>query len=312
MNYLTAFPSEQVGTEENPFVGIFSMNYDNGTEQWLYLSSVPLDGGTLIGQWDDDGIALSAIHPDYTQFIRPFGNDEGFATDDLNYHYFQGHTQRDMQETPAPDTAAEYPADVQPIVLTMERRWDDTLGFEGWGWRATIEFSDPSRPPDARAIGIYDANWNYQYTTGAFVWTDTGEVDDDDQPIFKWQTVNPAGRVTASPEPLYYALLWGSIQEGRMSLESLAEDESRTDYYWDRNQDGSALYRQWFETPQGVKFQLDPIQQEVEFDVVPDGVPDLHINAMTFFSMSLVPLADRVAIWQQASSMGWEAGDEPT
>jgi len=118
----------------------------------------------------------------------------------------------------------------------MERRWDDTPGFEGWGWRATIEFSDPNRPPNARAIGIYDADWNYQYTTGAFVWTDTGEVDDDGQPIFKWQTVNPAGRVTAAPEPLYYALLWGSIQEGRMSLESLAEDESRTDYYWDKDQ----------------------------------------------------------------------------
>jgi len=40
MNYLTAFDSEQFSTEENPFFGIFSMTYNNGTEQWLYLSSV--------------------------------------------------------------------------------------------------------------------------------------------------------------------------------------------------------------------------------------------------------------------------------
>jgi len=242
MNYLTAFTSEQTADE---FQGIFSMTYDNGTEQWLYLSSVPLEGGTLIGAWHNDGtVALDdqeppqpiPVHPDYAEYIRPFGNDDGMATDRLDYHHYQGHNQRVMQLEPVQDTAPVYPSDTQPIVLTMERRWDDTPGFEGWGWRATIEFSDPSRPPDARAIGIYDADWNYQYTTGAFVWTDTGEVDDDGQPIFKWQTVNPAGRVTASPESLYYALLWGSIQEGRMSLESLAEDESRTDYYWDKDQ----------------------------------------------------------------------------
>ena len=121
----------------------------------------------------------------------------------------------------------------------MERRFDDTPSFEGEGWIATIEFSDPTRSPDVRAIGIYDADWNYLYTTGAFIWTDTGEVDENDDPIFKWQTVNPAGRVTVDPEPINYALLYASLQEGRMILDASAQ--GRTDLFWDQNQSGAPL-----------------------------------------------------------------------
>jgi hypothetical protein len=234
MNYLTAYTVEQTADD---FPGLFSQTYNDGTQDWwLYLSSVELTGGKPIGVWNPDGTVAGPIDPDYAAYIRPFGNIEGFATDQLDFHHFQGHAQRAVQPDPVPDTAPEYPPDTQPIVLTFARRWDDTAGFEGWGWIATIEFADPNRPPNARAIGIYDSQWNYQYTTGAFVWTDTGEVDDQNQPIFKWQTINPAGRVTAAPEPIYYALLLGSAQEGRMSLESLAEDEQRTDFFWEFDQ----------------------------------------------------------------------------
>ena len=186
---------------------------------------------TLIGSWDFEGVLQGVLDPDYF-VIRPIGNDDGLATSELQYSYGFGWKQRQLQDVPALNTTALYPADNQPIILTMASRWDDTAGFEGWGWIATIEFADPKRPPDARAIGIYDDAWGYLYTTGAFVWTDTGELDAEGDSIFKWQTVNPAGRVTVDPEPFNYALLFGSAQEGRMRLET----ESRTDYFWEKNQ----------------------------------------------------------------------------
>ena len=265
MNVLLAYATEQ---PVDPYTNLQpSGTYNDGTSDWwLYLCTEILTADKVIGAWEFDGTVLVTdtdpntgeptdyypIHPDYEAFIRPLGNatvtefdedgnpistTEGVATDSLDYHHWYGNTQRFLQAVPAVDTAPQYPETEQPIVLTMERWFDTTPGWEGHAWRATIEFSDPTRPPDARAIGIYSDTWGYLYSTGALVWTDTGEVDAEGNPIFKWQTQTPVGRATAAPEPVYYALLFGSAQEGRMVLE--ADTESRQDFYWEENQDGT-------------------------------------------------------------------------
>jgi len=238
--YLYGYSEPLVFDEENPKPP--DLVFDQELEgSWFYLSGSVRPDGYRVGAWDSDGnVALQQngepvpIEPVFFD-LRPFGNDEeGNATDQLDYHHWMGHLQRQVQPVPALDTLPVYPADNQPIVLTMARVWDDTPGWEGWGWLATIEFSDPARAPDARAIGIYDADWNYLYTTGAFIWSNSGEVDDEGQPVFKWQTQNPAGKATAAEEPVYYALLHGSLQEGRMVLSPI--QEKRTNCFWEAGQ----------------------------------------------------------------------------
>ena len=214
-------------------------SYNDGTEDRdLFLSAEDMSidypsGARSIGYWSNDGVAQVPVHSDY-DIIRPFGNDEGEASDRLDLHHFQGHAQRDVQTAPVADTLAEYPPDNQPIVLTMDRWMDDTPGWEGNGWKATIEFSDPTRPPNARAIGIYDENWNYLYTTGAFIETQIG-TDPEGEPIMRWQTHNPPGRATPEKEPVYYALLLGSAQEGRFELP--VDRESVVRLFWEGDQE---------------------------------------------------------------------------
>ena len=196
----------------------------DGTHYYLSNAERTDPGIWLVGQWHNDGTAVE-VTPEY-ETLRPFGNNDDFATDQLDYAHWQGHAQRQVQTDPVEDTLPQYPADNQPIILTMERVWDDTPGWEGWGWLATIEFSDPTRAPNARAIGIYDSDWNYLYTTGAFIETDG-----------KWQTNNPPGRATPDKDPLYYALLYGSIPEGQTEL--VPEQDMWTRNFWDHDQEGS-------------------------------------------------------------------------
>jgi len=66
------------------------------------------------------------------------------------------------------------------------------------------------------------------------VLTDTGEVDEEGAPIFKYMAVNPAGRVTPSPEPIYYALLLGAAQEGIMNLLETQDRQER--FFWEGDQ----------------------------------------------------------------------------
>ena len=216
-----------------------SGTYNDGTvDRDLFLSaddmvSVYPTDARQIGYWDNDGLAEGPLHADYEDYIRPFGNADGFGTDSLDYHHFAGHGQRYTQEAPVVDTMAEYPSGNQPFMLTMDRYWDETPGWEGWGWKATIMFSDPNRAPDARAIGIYDDLWNYLYTTGAFVWTEVG-TDEEGQPIMKWQTHTPPGRATPDKDPVYYALLLGSAQEGRYVLPT--DNDQVVAMFWEADQ----------------------------------------------------------------------------
>ena len=245
MNVLLAYSEEQAvdpRTNLRP-----SGTYNDGTQDWwLYLCDEIIAADRVIGAWDADGTVVDGvpIHPDYLAYIRPLGNLEGIATDSLDYHHWFGGQQRYLQDVPVAATLATFPEDQQPIVLKMDRRFDDTPAFEGEGWIATIEFADPNRPPDARAIGIYDADWNFIYTTGAFVLTDQGDGTS------KWQTINPPGRVTATPEPIYYALLLGSAQEGRMDLQ--VDQAGRTDYFWEFDQGFTPPGAEWVDSGQTV------------------------------------------------------------
>ena len=200
-----------------------------------YLSSKEHEAGTLVGRWHNNGDAVIVVPELYQQYFKDFANDEnGFATDSLNVHYWQGHKQRNLQEVPVNDTLPEYPADEQPFVVTMERFEVTDGAWPGWYWRAIIEFVDPNREPTNRAIGIYDYEWNYEYTTGAFVLTDMpGPPNDDGEPtvIQKYVTECPPGRQTTEPVDIFYALLHGAAQEGKMIIQS--ETMQRVDYFWE-------------------------------------------------------------------------------
>ncbi len=230
--YIYSYPAP---LEEDPLPGFVAFSQELGG-QHIYISARPLEyeDQTLVGAWGSDGVVMRDEVGDPIPItnlfdsLRPVGNIDGVATNELLYHYFMGHSPRQVQADPVVDTLPEFPADNQPIVLTMERIWDDTPGWEGWGWQATIEFSDPNRAPDARAIGIYNSDWAYQYTTGAFVYTDTGDG------VYKWQTHNPPGYATATKEPIYYAMLFGAAQEGRGTL--INSTESQTLYFWEADQ----------------------------------------------------------------------------
>jgi len=109
---------------------------DGGGDRYLFLTPTdmraeyPTDA-RLIGGWGNDGEIIAAVHSDYAELIRPFGNDAGVATDKLDYSKFAGHSLRSQQEVAAADTLREYPSDNQPFVVTMERRYDNTPGWEG-------------------------------------------------------------------------------------------------------------------------------------------------------------------------------------
>ena len=236
MNILIAMPTPAADDETRHPNLRDDGTYNDGTNDWyLYLCSEDVTGqyagSKLIGTWDSDGNPQGTIDSDYINYIRPFGNAAGDATDSLDHHKWMGNAQRKLQDTP--DTLPEFPEDTQPIVLIMNRWHDEAPGFEGHGWKATISFADPNRPPNARAIGIYNDQWAYQYTTGAFVLTEIGQ-DEDDNPIMAWQTHSPPGFATAELENWYYALLLGSEQEGRMVLP--VWQESQTSYFWDKDQ----------------------------------------------------------------------------
>ena len=239
-SYLYAYPAPLVFTLEDPKPGymVFDQEIDQEIDEqyYVYLSDRELGyaDGTLVGAWNSDGSVMRDVAGDPIPIdplfdsLRPFGNIDGAAVDSLNYHYWMGDLQRHVQAEPVVDTNPVYPADNQPFEVRFSRRWDDTPGFEGWGWEAIIEFSDPNRAPDARAIGIYDDAWAYQYTTGAFVWTDMG----DD--VFKWRTISPPGFATAEKEDIYYALLFGAAQEGKMVLPATTDSQIR--YFWEADQ----------------------------------------------------------------------------
>ncbi len=210
-----------------------------------YLSAVNLqgEGVTTVGQWANDGTKIFCDEALYEEHFREFANDaDGSATDQLDFHHWAGHKQRHLQE-PEEEVPVvgmkEYPPGNQPFAVTMRRRYVEDGGWPGWYWDFIVEFADPNRDPGVRTVGIYDSNWNYLYTVGGLVYTDTGEVDENDDPIMKWMGQCPAGYQTVEKEDIYYGLLYASLIEGKMVLPA-AEDE-QTKMFWDHNVSGASV-----------------------------------------------------------------------
>lgn len=216
--YLYQYPVTQNVQENSAFIGTLA----NGDKVYL-LPHTDADA-TRVGEWDNDGSLVYMDDVVYAE-LRPLGNDAGMATDDLDLTHYQDHAQRHLQLTPQVDTLPEYPVDTQPFTVTMERQWDDTPGWEGWGWKFIVKFADPSRDATARAVGIYSDPEckEYLYTTGELI--EEGAV---------YVAENPAGKATAEKEPVYYALLLGSAQEGIMNLP--VESETQTKLFWEHDQ----------------------------------------------------------------------------
>ncbi len=213
-------------TSVEPIATTGSVIQLGGNTPYKYLSAVEISGEevTLVGHWGNDGSKVFCDEAMYQTHFRAFANTEdGFATDGLDFHHWQGHKQRQMQVAAEEEPVvghAEYPATDQPFSLSMEH-FEVTEGtWQGHGWKCWMLSNDPNRDILARAIGIYSdpACENYLYTTGAFVMTDTGEVDELDNPILRPMCECPLGQLKAEKEPIHYALLLGSAQEGVMNL----------------------------------------------------------------------------------------------
>jgi hypothetical protein len=210
--------------------------YNDGTQDWhLYLCTEILTADKVIGAWNPDGSVLVTatdgdgvptawypIDPDYEAYICPMGNEAGVATDELDYHHWLGNEQRHVQAEPVAGTLPQYPAYRQPYIVTVTRTYIDYDGFPQipHGFTFTIEFADPSRAPDARSFGVYsDAECTaYLWTPGAFQYVDSGEVDENDDPIMVWRIECPVGQRTATESEWHFAMLFGAAQEGRFTL----------------------------------------------------------------------------------------------
>lgn len=234
-------PVQHAPPKNSSYVGELS------TGDYVHLLPNEDAAATLIGHWDNDGSLTVVDMPAYDQ-LRPLGNENrvddegtviatGVATGALDIIHYAGHAQRHLQATPAVDTMAEYPADEQPYIVNMERTniTDDGFPHIPYGFKLTIEFADPSRPPNARSIGVYadEACTQYLWTPGAYIWTDTGELDDEDQPVFKWMIECPVGQRTAEPTDWNVANLFGSAQEGIYSMPADANEFIK--YFWEND-----------------------------------------------------------------------------
>ena len=228
------FPPVQHAPQENSsYVGDLS----NGDYVHLLPNEDP--AATLIGHWDNDGTLHVVDEPAYAE-LRPFGNDSGKATSMLDLMGYQGHAQRHLQEVPVEHTYPEYPASEQPFSLRITRTQtlDDGWPHIPWGWTVEVLSDDPERDITARAIGVYDENWNYLYTTGAFVLMEFEEEDEEGNPVTveRYGTECPVGQRKATAEPVYFALLLGADQEGRWVLEDLDEGAVDTRQFWSSDQ----------------------------------------------------------------------------
>lgn len=217
--------------------------------------SYDVDGATVIGT------PTYPVHSDYTTFIRPLGNDNGVGTDNLDTTRWQGAPEEKFLED-----ADRYPSSNRPFTLRMTRTkiMDDGFSHIPWGWTAEILSTDPERVVTARAVGIYsDPEWvNYLYTTGAF------SLD----PITGLYTsVCPVGQRTAEPQPIYYSLLWGSLQEGNWQMTNLTEGHVENRLHWQFDQDNDAVV---------LKFQPAGVETNavVESQYSPEGFEIIEIG----------------------------------
>ena len=263
-----------------------------------YIVGAWTDNGLQLGQSYDTqeppqviGVPTYPLHEDYTTNIRPLGNDQGRATGLLDSLRWAGHPEAKYlqddnryndtnapftmvvtrtghgQDAQAWDTNATYGegeyATSGGMWLSLQDNNQGNTPYGGspfwefinqpgpWGWRAEIFSDDPLRDITARAIAIYsDPEWTaYLFTTGAFALDpDTG----------LYTSVCPIAQRTAAPEPIYYSLLWGSLQEGNSALTAAQDGSELSRLHWAGDQgSGSNFYA---EEPNGANTNSVPQQ----------------------------------------------------
>ena len=247
-----------------------------GFADWDALTS------TIVGSWDSStglqegesydgggGVIGTPTHPvttDYATWIRPLGNESGFATGLLDSTRWAGHKEEkflfeDNRYTPtdSPFTLEIIRQDYGSTALPWDNgttystgdfatsggMWvslqDNNLGntpFGGspfwefinqsgpWGWVVEVLSDDPQRDITARAIGVYS-----DPAATAFLFT-TGAFINDGKYGDVFYTECPPGNRDTNPDPVYYALLLGAAQEGIFQLDAPDEGAEATALFW--------------------------------------------------------------------------------
>lgn len=225
-------------------------------------SPVP-EGAIIIEQ---DGVVLDQA--EYLA-IRPLGNEEGKATDQLNYQHFAGAARRVMNLAATDPVVRAYPEDNLPFAIEVRHKLftgNANPVWDGWGWRAEIVGGAASRDPAARAIGIYSDPecLNYLYTTGAFTQQPSAwQTDAAGVPLIVWATeYNPGllGYPNDIPQDVHHACLLGSAQEGYATLGAM--QVSAYHEFWEHDQGYvSAPVATWIDTGATIKSQAGTAYQ---------------------------------------------------
>lgn len=203
----------------------------SGVSVAVAAQSLPV-GATVIGGWDQSGIAQDTVDlADYAA-IRPLGNNaDGSATGPLDFAGLAGYAPRQLGTG-----GAIYPDDDSPFDLDVRHK-EFTGEFSGHGWRAELVGGSGSRDPGVRAVGLYSDQEciAYLYTTGAFVeGASDWQTDDAGDPLTIWYTESPLGQLTGSREAIHMAVLWASVQEGHQTL--TVDADSIRYLFWNHKQ----------------------------------------------------------------------------
>ena len=274
-------------------------------------SSTGLQEGESYDTNEPPNVIGTPTHPvtiDYATWIRPLGNESGIATGLLDSMRWAGHREEKFLLDDFRYTAAD-----APFTLRFTREaigigalaWDsltqyftgdfvthigstwvasqdslnqspfggsafwDLVSAPGWGWKAEVLSDDPLRDITARAIAIYsDPAWTaFLYTTGAFSLDGTTGL---------YTAVCPPGNRTATPDPVYYSLLWGSIQEGNWQHIDPADLSTEDRLHWAGDQGQAGFFGVVDNSgPTPVITDAEPAQTIYS----PDGFAVVDINA---------------------------------
>ena len=210
----------------------------------MHSENPTLPGDTLIAATGSDGVPLPGYDYDAYMGIVPHGNNpDGTATGLEQFpHTWAGwHKNKRMFGEPASLEAVAriYPAAVRPYHARIRHKYFDTPSTPastGWGFRVELAGTDYSRPPSARAIGVYsDPECTaYLWTTGAFqVGPSDWQTDEAGDPLEVWFTDSWDGDRPDDPKDWHIAFLLGSAQEGHQTLP--AESDGVEYLFWEHN-----------------------------------------------------------------------------
>lgn len=288
MNILLATPAPIVRDETTHQNLRDAGQYNDGAQDWfLYLCSEDVTGqypgSKLIGAWRADGRVATdnqdppqpiPIDPDYEAFIRPFGNADGAATGSLGFHSWLGNGQRHVRVDPEDGSLPQYPADLQPYIVTVQRTYIDDDGYPHipHGFTFRINFADPATVPSARSFGVYaDAECTqYLWTPGAFV-----DVDG------VWTIECPVGQRTAEESEWHFAMLLGAAQEGRFTLPIGTQSMTWHFFTADQGGGGGGGYADSGQTVTGMAGTVTLMASNAQFNVGDKIRIDGHESTVT-------------------------------